>query len=657
MLSVIVACLAALAALAVVDRVVALRLRDGRPHSTWLGIGAVTMGSGIWAMHFTGMLAFEMPVKMSYGLAITMASMLPATIGSWFALRFMVRDTIEWWRLQLAALALAVGIGTMHYLGMEAMILDAKMRYKFSLFVFSILVAYLLAATSLYLRFVFNRRQLKIDTEVQTLFSNFSPNRLLSVVVLGSAVSGMHYTAMSSLRFFASPTLTVPSMILPPSLMATIIAVIVLLMAVLTVIGTIIDQRLTEASDSVLDSAARYDAVLEAMADGFIVLNEDESIETFNPAAEKLFGYHTSEVIDTPLSKLLSSGETRRIVDHYLATGDSYVRGLGIEIAGLRKDGTTFPLEVTVSKLAIRGRSLFTFSTRDIGPRQAVEQQLAQSQKLESIGQLAAGIAHELNTPAQYVSDNTHFLDESFGDIIKPLKRISEIVHQEEEAIQSAQIAEMKEAIGEADVDFLSEEIPRAIAQSLEGLGRVSKIVGAMKEFSHPSSEKSLVDLNRAIESTITVATNEWKYVANLETEFDPDLPHIPCLLGEFNQVILNLVVNACHAIASANGQNGEVKGKITVSTRADGDWVEVRILDTGTGIPKEIQKKIFDPFFTTKKVGKGTGQGLSIAHSVIVKKHGGTLDVESQVGTGTCFIIRLPSEEPVSTASDVRPA
>jgi signal transduction histidine kinase len=187
-------------------------------------------------------------------------------------------------------------------------------------------------------------------------------------------------------------------------------------------------------------------------------------------------------------------------------------------------------------------------------------------------------------------------------------------------------------------------EIPKAIQQSLEGVERVATIVRAMKEFSHPGTgQKSAVDLNHAIESTITVARNEWKYVAEVVTHFEPTLPQVPCLAGEFNQVVLNLIINATHAIADVVGDGAKGKGLITITTRQDKSWAEIRIQDTGAGIPEKIRNRIFEPFFTTKGVGKGTGQGLAISRSVIVDKHGGTIAFESQVGKGTTFIIRLP--------------
>jgi signal transduction histidine kinase len=196
-------------------------------------------------------------------------------------------------------------------------------------------------------------------------------------------------------------------------------------------------------------------------------------------------------------------------------------------------------------------------------------------------------------------------------------------------------------------VDYLRSEIPKSIGQSMEGIGRIATIVKAIREFSHPgSAEKAPVDLNGAVESTILVSRNEWKYAAELKTELDPGLPSVRCVPGELNQVVLNLIVNAVHAIADKAPHNSGGKGLITVSTRGDGDWVEVRVTDTGTGIPEAARANVFNPFFTTKAVGKGTGQGLAIAHTVIVQKHGGSIRFETELGVGTTFIIRLPISE-----------
>jgi two-component system, NtrC family, sensor kinase len=275
----------------------------------------------------------------------------------------------------------------------------------------------------------------------------------------------------------------------------------------------------------------------------------------------------------------------------------------------------------------------------------ALELQLRHAQKMESIGQLAAGIAHEINTPTQYIGDNTRFVQDAFGDITRLVGEYDRLFSAAEAgAVTPELLGAVRAAAATADMAYLSAEIPKAIQQSLDGVSRVTHIVRAMKEFSHPgTTEKTAVDLAKTIQSTVTVASNEWKYVADLVTEFDPALPPVSCLPGEFNQVILNLIVNASHAIADVVGDGANGKGMITVSTRLDGDCAEVRIRDTGTGIPEKARAKVFDPFFTTKAVGKGTGQGLAIAHNVIVEKHGGTIHFETETGKGTTFVIRLP--------------
>jgi len=305
-------------------------------------------------------------------------------------------------------------------------------------------------------------------------------------------------------------------------------------------------------------------------------------------------------------------------------------------------------LVVAAALLGIR-RSATRLQTANEGLEEEIGRRsvlLAQTQKLESIGQLAAGIAHEINTPAQYVSDNVEFLDEGFGAIRNLLEHYETVVAAVDAGTMSAEhVAGLRKALEEADAEFLLDEIPRAIAQSRDGITRVAKIVGAMKEFSHPgSADKKLVDLNHAIESTITVARNEWKYVAELETDFDADLPLVPCHADELNQVILNVLVNAAQAIGDSLPDGSLERGTIRVRTRREGaHQVLIEIADTGPGIPEAIRARVFDPFFTTKDVGKGTGQGLAIARSVVVDKHGGAIDLESEPGQGTTFRIHLP--------------
>ncbi len=316
-----------------------------------------------------------------------------------------------------------------------------------------------------------------------------------------------------------------------------------------------------------------------------------------------------------------------------------------------RPDGKEGFLGFTISPIkdSDERQKGFLLLGTDITDRRVLETQLRQAQKLESIGQLAAGIAHEINTPTQYVSDNIHFLKDAFRDTVGVLGKYGQLLAAARAGTVTAELLDqVEEVIRAADLEFLLEEIPKAVDQSLEGTERVSKIVRSMKEFAYPGGkEKTSADLNKAIESTVTVARNEWKYVAEMITDFDPNLPAVPCLLGDLNQVILNLIVNASHAIGEKLRKGSDQKGTITVSTRQEEDWAVISVRDTGAGIPEHVRPKIFDPFFTTKEVGKGTGQGLAISHSV-VEKHGGTIGFETEVGEGTTFVIRLPLYETV---------
>ncbi len=282
----------------------------------------------------------------------------------------------------------------------------------------------------------------------------------------------------------------------------------------------------------------------------------------------------------------------------------------------------------------------------DVTDQRRVELELRQAQKLESVGRLAAGVAHEINTPVQFVTDNVRFLEDAAGDLTdllgkqRELRRCVSSGKLDEDLTEA--VARIEDAEEAADLDYLLENIPQALGQSLEGLGRIATIVRSMKEFAHPDQKTMVaVDLNRAIESTLVIARNEYKYVAEIEKDLG-DLPLVTCFGGDLNQAILNIVVNAAHAIADTVAGTSE-KGTIRIRTRARDERVVLTISDTGGGIPEEIRASVFDPFFTTKGVGKGTGQGLAIARSIVVDKHRGELTLETEIGLGTTFEITLP--------------
>jgi PAS domain S-box-containing protein len=264
----------------------------------------------------------------------------------------------------------------------------------------------------------------------------------------------------------------------------------------------------------------------------------------------------------------------------------------------------------------------------DITDRKAAEERMASSDRLESIGRLAAGVAHEINTPIQYLSDSVSFIREGVKELLEYIDALRASMPQPPDA--------------DENVEDLRKEMPPALALVADGLTRIAEIVRSMKDFAHADqNEMCEVDLNRTIASTLVIARSEYKPVAEVETSFG-HIPPIVCHAGQINQVVLNIVVNAAHAIADKVQRTGAI-GKITVSTRVEGSQVIIAIGDTGTGIPETIRSNVFDPFFTTKEVGRGTGQGLSIARAVVVKGHGGELDFTTEMGKGTTFFIRLP--------------
>jgi PAS domain S-box-containing protein len=398
----------------------------------------------------------------------------------------------------------------------------------------------------------------------------------------------------------------------------------------------ITERRRTEAE---LERAMMQNAqVLASISSILIGVDENGLISTWNGAASRAFGLRTPEMLgrvflscgipwnwDTLLAGIKQCEDERKPI-------------LLEDVPCRTPDGAECFLGVTLNPISHYSDEPqgFLLLAADITQRRVMEGQLATAQKLESIGQLAAGIAHEINTPVQYVGDNLRFLQESMNDL-RPLLDLC----------RTCALPEISDAVQEADLDYLQAEMPNAAAQAQEGISRVAHIVRAMKEFSHPgTTQKTATDLNRALDSTLTVAHNEWKYVADLVTDFDPSLPLIPCLAAEMNQVFLNMIVNAAHAISDVVGDGSLGKGTITVRTRLVAGCAEISFADTGCGMTDEVKARIFDPFFTTKPVGRGTGQGLAISHAVVVEKHRGRIAVETAPGRGTCFVICLPIVE-----------
>ena len=407
-------------------------------------------------------------------------------------------------------------------------------------------------------------------------------------------------------------------------------------------------RRTEEAEQESADAARQLDAIFNSVADGLITVNAEGEIESFNKSAYGIFGYDRQSVKDKKIGDLLPPEEAikyMRGIQSFIDRGVSDLVDSGPkEMTGLKLGGSEIPIELSVTSIPLDdGHSVFVNVIRDITYRKDLERQLLQSQKMEALGSLSSGIAHEINTPTQYVRDNIKFLQDAFLAYDGFYKTVDHV----KDSLQPEIRDEITEAITKQDIAFFSGEAPQALSQSLEGVGRISEIVGAIKGFSYPATEDIVyVDLNEALKNTIIVSRNQWKPFTQMKTEFDENLPLVPCIPGKLTQVILNLIVNATHAIEEkTKGVEDPENNFITLSTSATKKNVTIKVSDTGCGIPKENMTKIFNPFFTTKEVGKGTGQGLSISYDIVVKKHGGTLTVESEPGKGTTFIVELPME------------
>ena len=771
-LSFAIAILTSYTAIDLAARVTANR---GSTRTAWLMGGAFAMGSGIWCMHYVGMLAFRLPMPVYYHVPTVVFSLLAAILAAFTALYAVSRERMTHVHAAAGSLVMGTGIAAMHYIGMAAMRLDAMHQYDRLLCVLSVVLAVVISFVGLTLLFYLReeKRGLRLKMAI--------------AVILGLAIPVMHYTGMAAVSFRAingRPDLThsidisalassaifaVTGVILGFALITSLIdrrisiwhglreseremlralidhipecmyvkdvegRFVIANVHLARIVGMNDPQQLIGKTDHdffPLELARKFDADAkrvmqsgqplfdfeemsldldgnriptlttkvplyngrgqvtgiagvgrdiserkkneEAMREmerkyrsmfdeafaGLFELGPDGHILQVNPAMAEFLGYAGPEEVPADMTEPLwtravSPERSTEFAARMAAAG--YVRSFEMEV--LRNDGTRIWISAS-ARARWQGGTLIGYAGmfEDITERKQLREQLLQAQKLESVGQLAAGIAHEINTPIQYIGDNVRFLKEAFGELTALNAGYAHLLATTRKAEVTPEVLEeVSLAVAKVDVDYLFEEIPKAIDQTLEGISRVSTLVGAMKDFSHPGTgEKVPLDLNRAIESTITVARNEWKYVADMKVDLDPALPLVSCLPGEFNQVVLNMIVNAAHAIEDVATRGGPERGLITIRTRSLPGWAELRIEDTGGGIPEKVRPRIFDPFFTTKEIGKGTGQGLAIARSVVVDKHQGTIEFETEDGQGTSFIVRLPCEGVHSPSPDL---
>ena len=454
------------------------------------------------------------------------------------------------------------------------------------------------------------------------------------------------------------------------------------------VVGVFLDiSERIQAEAYLKESEAEFRAIAESAQDAIIKIDDRGRVTYWNKAAEAIFGYSAEESVGQVMHALLTPAsqhaEILCAMEHFRRTGQGAAIGKVITVTAKRKNGEEFPADLSIASVFLHGAWHAIGIVRDITERKQMEerllakhhklkairkdleaqnlhlarmhaelkqaqQQTVQQEKMASIGQLAAGVAHEINNPTGFVSSNLKSLQDYLEDLFRLLTAYGELRSHLEASPDPAsaeaaeQLSVIKQIESDIDLEFLMSDTVDLIRESREGTDRIKKIVIDLKDFAHPGQhERMTADINRNIESVLNIVWNELKYKATVHKDFG-DLPPVECYPQQLNQVFMNLLVNAGHAM--------ETMGEIRIATRTDGDHVEIAIQDTGCGIPEKNLKHIFDPFFTTKPVGKGTGLGLNVVYN-IVKKHGGEINAVSQVGAGTTFTIRLPIELPEDAA------
>ena len=406
-------------------------------------------------------------------------------------------------------------------------------------------------------------------------------------------------------------------------------------------------ERIVKQDQTLRDLVKKHSQVLESIPSGLIVTDNNSRIKDWNTQAELLLGIPRDKTLKRKLTELKIDWDWKLVLEGLMQCWDQHETVLipSLVINSKAKSKMQKVSDVTITPILHEKASLpaVLLVITNVSKQRKLQEQLFLARKLEAVGRLSAGIAHEINTPSQFVKNNLFFLQDSFKKIAPLLdnKNARGEYHFAEQVEMNTRISPL--AFSSEDFDCLLEDIPQSISEAINGIDRVTDIVRAISSYMHPgTNNKSTVRIKELINSCLVMTRHVWKPIASIKLECQNMLPEIECYQSELQQVVINLIVNAAHAIGEKEQKEDE--NTISIETSTEGSYLQIAVKDTGSGINSENLSRIFDPFFTTKEVGKGTGQGLALAHHIIVEKHGGKIDVTSKKGEGTCFKLLLPA-------------
>ncbi|MBF9001020.1 ATP-binding protein [Vibrio nitrifigilis] len=593
----------------------------------WRLISSVLLGTGIWVTQYICLLAIDVPINVQFHPILLFASIIMPIISSWLTFGLLQQEQRTLSDTIFAAFIFTSGMVAMLLAARQALELPGEGDIDIRGLLTSLGGTFLLTAISL------------------SLISNRAHQTLRSRVVIGGILGGaifiLPYTALFSLQFHVSGDLVKGNVIHFHNDAIAMTALVMAFFILMILFSLTTLSQIQQDSEVTERLVSREKDIIDSFMDGLLIINSQGDVLSINPVGQTLLGLTNVPISKLRLRAILPSFDINNMVSPtYSGLSDlSHIRTMAMTY-----QGTQFPCEFTLSRMSVQegNNALFTLLIRDITEQLSLEQQLRRTHKMESIGQLSAGVAHEINSPAQYVTNNITFLKEGFERLLHThrLLQPSERDIQDPHTYQNRVIS----LLNDPELKFIIEEVPQAVEQSLDGMKQVNSIVKAMKSFTNPSEERlQYIDLTEAIRATITVASSQWNGKAVVNTELSDELSSVPCYRDLFNQVVLNLLSNAIHAIEDQKTNRTDFQGVITLKTWRSKHHAVITITDNGVGIPEDIIDRIFDPFFTTREVGQGSGQGLSHVYSTIVDKHNGIINVESQVGVKTTFTIKLP--------------